>query len=108
MEQGLNQGLRANFVIGVFRVYLEAKRAWLKDSERSLIRGWPDRKSNLRDAMKLQDLYCDREELRRPYLASTLGMAWSGWNLIRNLETILSRIHKIGRTTKKDVLGQVI
>lgn len=54
----------------VFSRYVDSKREFWAIVERCSIRGWPDRQAALRNAFRLQELFCDCEYLRFEYLIS--------------------------------------
>src|SRR5579859_6342284 len=56
---------------GVWLRYIDSKRHFLSIAERCSVRGWPDRKIAIRNAFRLQELFCDQEILRFEYLATT-------------------------------------
>ena len=50
--------------------YIDSKRHFLSTAERCSVQGWPDRKMAIRNAFRLQELFCDQEILRFKYLAT--------------------------------------
>jgi hypothetical protein len=53
-----------------FREYIESSRRHLTVAEQCSIKGWPDRKTELRNCFRLQELFCQREELRFEHVIS--------------------------------------
>jgi hypothetical protein len=51
--------------------YIDAKRQLWAVTERCSLRGWPDRTSEIRNAIRLQELFCDQESLRMEHLLAT-------------------------------------
>jgi hypothetical protein len=75
--------------------YTDARRRFLIIAERCCLRGWPDRKLELRNAFRLQGLFCDMELLRLDHLIS--NGAFDGMiarNSLITLDAIASIIHK--------------
>ena len=56
----------------IFRRYIESKLELLSIAERCSLKGWPDRRGALRNAFRLQQLYCEQELRRAEHLAATL------------------------------------
>jgi hypothetical protein len=50
--------------------YVDSKRHFLSVTERCSIRGWPDLKTAIRNAFRLQELFCDQEIMRFEHLAT--------------------------------------
>lgn len=50
--------------------YIESKKHFLSIAERCCIRGWPDRKAEIRNAFRLQELFCDQEIMRFEHLVA--------------------------------------
>ena len=48
----------------VWHRYVDSKRQFMSIAERCSNRGWPDRKMEIRNAFRLQELFCDQEMLR--------------------------------------------
>jgi hypothetical protein len=62
---------RLSRVQEVWSQYTESKRQFLIIAERCCVRGWPDRKLELRAAFRIQELYSELEKLRLEHLLAT-------------------------------------
>ena len=57
--------------VEVFRRYIGSKLELLTIAERCSLKGWPDRTEALRNAFRLQQLYCEQELMRAEHIAAT-------------------------------------
>ena len=55
----------------VWSQYIESKRQFLVVAERCCVRGWPDKRGDIRSAFRVQELYCQLERLRLEHLIAT-------------------------------------
>lgn len=65
--------IKRELIRNIFLEYLECKRELFGIAEACSVKGWPDRKSAIRNAYKLQFLFTEREALRLAYLIESGG-----------------------------------
>jgi hypothetical protein len=77
----------------VWSQYIQSKRQFLITAERCCVRGWPDKKAEIRNAFRLQELYCERERLRFEHLAAAPELNASvHWQSLNSLSAISKSI----------------
>jgi hypothetical protein len=78
----------------VWSQYIESKRQFLIIAERCCVRGWPDQKLELRNAFRLQELYCEQEKLRLEHLIAARELdASMPWKSLVSVSAISKIIH---------------
>jgi hypothetical protein len=82
-----------NVVKHVFRRYIEAVYLYLSRSEARLVRGWPDKRDDVRTAFRIQELINRRTELRFEYLLKEHDVRDVIWTSFRSVSSICDRIH---------------
>jgi hypothetical protein len=73
---------RVRIVAQTFREYGKAKREFLALAEICSVKGWPDRKAVIQNALKLQILFSQREERRLEYLLTRQAPEVAGYKSI--------------------------
>ena len=58
-------------LLDVYMRYLQGKREFIDETERCTLKGWPDRRSEIRETFELQRHYIEREVRRIRYVAES-------------------------------------
>jgi hypothetical protein len=92
----------------IWHQYIESKRQLMIVTERCCLRGWPDRSRELRQAFRLQELFCDREKLQLAYLIEARRLDEStNWNSLSSLSAISKLIGALWTSAEEAALAHV-
>lgn len=79
MKRERGRMIQRELIRDIFLEYLECKRKFFGIAEACSVKGWPDRKSAILNAYKLQFLFNEREALRLAYLIESGGFDDTAW-----------------------------
>jgi hypothetical protein len=90
-----------------FRQYIEAMFEYLSRSETRLVRGWPDKKEVIREALRILELANRRIELRFEYLLKGHDADDAIWSSFANIASLWRRLDDEWQSSEEVMLKKV-
>ncbi len=90
----------------IFRRYTESKLELFSIAERCSLKGWPDRREALRNAFRLQQLFCEQELRRAEHIAAASRTSGGSPRLPTTLNVIDEMVHQSETDLEEKALRQ--
>jgi hypothetical protein len=97
--------VRAILVHDVFRQYLDARREFNVVLERCSVKGWPDKKADLRMSFRLQELFLERMALRLNHLQNSASED-AVWKSYTTTSAVHERVQEGWKDSDEETLAK--
>jgi hypothetical protein len=98
--------VRATLVRDAFRQYLEALRGFQVVLERCSLKGWPDKKADLRTAFRIQELLYEQMAIRLNYLLTDGASEDATWNSCTSISKVQERLQEGWKDSDEETLSK--
>jgi hypothetical protein len=97
---------RATLVKAAFNDYLEALRGFQVVLERCSLKGWPDKRTDLRTAFRIQELLYEQMAMRLNYLLTDDASDDATWNSCTSISKVQERLQEGWKDSDEETLSK--